>query len=100
MRSLYDRQHEEQQSKVPTTLQSGTVGRLRFDIYLSNSLVESGFTGPQIASILCFSPRTVRRRLADHGLSMSNMYASISDTELKSLNHCQYSVPAPVADQR
>ena len=40
----------------------GTVGRPRYDVPVSTleSLVYSGFTGPQIAEILCLSVRTVR----------------------------------------
>ena len=64
-----------------------SVGRPKFDSPQQqlSFLVESGFTGPQIASILGVSLRTVRRRMVDYGLSMSNEYADILDGDLEHL---------------
>ena len=75
------------QTRQPAILQSGSVGRPKFDIpqLQLSFLVESGFTGPQIASILDVSLRTVRRRMADYGLSMSGEHADISDSDLEHL---------------
>ena len=87
IRSLQDSQLDEQQSRMPATLHSGSVGRPKFDIPQQqlSFLVESGFTGPQIASILGVSLRTVRRRMVDYGLSMSDEYADILDSDLEHL---------------
>ena len=65
----------------------GTVGRPRYDVPVSTleSLVYSGFTGPQIAEILCLSVRTVRRRMAEYGISIRATYTTLSDEELDSI---------------
>lgn len=65
----------------------GNVGRPRFEITREqmNFLVESGFTGPQIASIIGVSLSTVRRRMAYFGLSIGVQYTSIMDSELDDL---------------
>ena len=56
---------------APPVVRSGLVGRPRFDIPQSQltELVESGFTGVQIASVVGVSLSTVRRRIAEYGLS-------------------------------
>ena len=87
LRSLQDGHREYPQTRQPAMVQSGSAGRPRFDIpqLQLSFLVESGFTGPQIASILGVSLRTVRRRMAGYGLSMSGEYADISDSDLEHL---------------
>ena len=100
MRSLQDTQLDEQQSRMPATLHSGSVGRPKFDIPQQqlSFLVESGFTGPQIASILGVL-RTVRRRMVDYGLSMSDEYADILDSDLEHLV-MEIKAEFPTCDQK
>ena len=52
---------------TPSVLLSGHVGRPKFDVpeCQLTALVESGFTGIQIASIVGVSLSTVRRRMAE-----------------------------------
>ena len=51
---------------VPPPVHSGHVGRPRFDVPQCQitALVESGFTGVQIANIVGVSLSTIRRRMA------------------------------------
>ena len=63
---------------------TGTRGRPRFLIdqtQLENLLVLH-FKVPQIASLLGVSIRTVRRRMDDIGLRVSDLFSEISDNEL------------------
>ena len=71
----------------PPTRYMGCVGQPRFDIPQQQlaTLVESGFTGPQMANIIGVSLSTVRRRMAQFGLSISAEYASLSDDDLHKL---------------
>ena len=65
-------------------LQSEFVGRPKFDIPEEQLqfLIESGFTGLQMAEIIGVSLRMMRR-MADYELSISKQYADISDYELE-----------------
>ena len=86
MRLLQDRHHEfmfSRRSEAPV-LQSGCAGRPRFDIpeQQLRFLVQSGFTGTQMAEIIGVSLRTVRRRMTDYGLNISEQYADVTDHEL------------------
>ena len=62
-------------------------GRPRFEIPRSQLtfLVESGFTGPQMAEMLGVSLRTVRRRLSEYRISISAQYSTVSDDQLDEL---------------
>ena len=68
----------------PPLLCSGLVGRPRFDVPQEQmiALVVSGFTGPQMADIVGVSLSTIRRKMAQFGLSVSSEYTSLSDTDL------------------
>lgn len=68
---------------IPQMEITGSVGRPRFLVTFEQleSLVESHFTVSQIASILGVSSRTVHRRMAEFGLSVSSQYAEISDEQ-------------------
>ena len=60
------------------------VGRSQYIIPqdVLGSLLEIGFSVPQIASILSASIRTVRRRLTKYGLTICAMYSILSQQEL------------------
>ena len=45
-------------------------------------LLKLNFTGPKIAGLLDVSLRTLRRRMNEYQLSVSQLYSDISDTEL------------------
>ena len=45
-------------------------------------LLKLNFTGPKIAGLLGVSLRTLRRRMNEYQLSVSQLYSDISDTEL------------------
>jgi len=85
LRALAD--DREMWDQAPTVVYMGNVGRPRFEITREqmNFLVESGFTGPQIASIIGVSLSTVRRRMAYFGLSIGVQYTSVMDSELDDL---------------
>ena len=72
-------------SQPPVT--TGTRGRPIFQIRSEqlNTLLENGFTVPQIAGILRVYISTVHRRMSEYGLSVRAMYAEISDDELDQL---------------
>lgn len=55
----------------------GVIGRPRYFIpsHMLESLINMGFSVPQIASILFVSVRTVRRRMSEHGLSIHATYS-------------------------
>ena len=60
-------------------LHDGSVGRPRYDIPVGTLefVVDSGFTVPQIANILCVSVRTVRRRMSQYDLSIHATFTNI-----------------------
>ena len=62
----------------------GTVGRPQYLIPqdVLGSLLETGFSVPQIASILSVSIRTARRRMTKYGLTIRAMYSILSQQEL------------------
>ena len=74
---------------TPPMLRSGHAGRPKFDIPREqmSALVESGFTGPQIADLLQVSLSTIRRRMAQYGLYVSSVYAILSDGDLDQMIH-------------
>ena len=80
-------QEEDHQPSPPPVTYTGSVGRPRFNIPSQQIcfLVENGFTGPQMASIIGVSLSTVRRRMAEYGLTVSNEYAYLSDDVLDQL---------------
>ena len=72
------------QAHTPPVLRTGCAGRPRFDIPREQMafLVDSRFTGPQMADILGVSVSTVRRRMSDFGISIRAEYASLTNAEL------------------
>ena len=62
----------------------GTVGRPQYLIPqdVLGSLLETGFSVPQIANILSVSIRTARRRMTKYGLTIRAMYSMRSQQEL------------------
>ena len=71
--------NEIQQDQAPPVVYTGSVGRPKFEITREqiNFLVENGFTGPQIASLIVVSLSTVRR-MVYFGLSIGAQYSSIT----------------------
>ena len=69
---------------TPAVVCSGNVGRPKFDVpeCQLTALVESGFTGVQIVSIVGVSLSTVRRRMAEYEISVP---ASIHSCLMKAL---------------
>ena len=69
--------------QAPVTYQ-GTPGRPSFFIPREQLayLLENRFTCPQIADVLGVSLRTVRRRMAEYGLTERTYYTNISDEQL------------------
>ncbi len=63
---------------------AGDVGRPPFVIpeRQLRFLVENGFTAMDISNMLNVSPRTIRRRLQQFGISIRHQYTSISDANL------------------
>ena len=86
MENLVAFQHEEPNCPqlTPSVICSGHVGRPKFDVpeCQLTALVESRFTGVQIASIVSVSLSTVRRRMAEYGISVSSQYSQLSDEAL------------------
>ena len=62
-------------------------GRPKFDISREQvqHLLQLHFSCPKIASLLGVSLRTVRRRMAEYGLSVSDLYSDIGNNELDRL---------------
>lgn len=87
LRALQNEAQIDPQQYLPPAIHTGCAGRPRFDIPQQQliTLVESGFTGPQMANILGVSLSTVRRRMAQFGLSISAEYATLSDDDLYQL---------------
>ena len=75
---------------------TGRRGRPRF-ILPEDSLrylIENGFNVPSVSRILGVSIRTVRRRMADFGIYVSDTYTSITDSELdEKVNEIKESFP-------
>lgn len=71
----------------PPVRYTGRIGRPRFDIPCQQLkvLIESGFTGPQVAEMLGTSLSTVRRRMQEFGLFIGCQYSDMSDDELDSV---------------
>ena len=68
----------------PVVHEVGVLGRPRYLVpqCLLESLIESGFSVPQIADILFISVRTVRRRMSEYGLSIRATYSAITEQDL------------------
>ena len=66
-------------------LQEHSIGRPKFNITREQiqHLLELHFSCPKIACLIGVSLRTIRRRMAEYELSVSNFYANISDEELE-----------------
>lgn len=76
------------ESAGPPVLHRGCVGSPKFEIPYQQMtfLIESRFTAPQMAEIFEVSLRTVRRRMASYGLSVTAaQYAVLSDEEVDDL---------------
>ena len=83
--ALHSLQNLEERSEAELSSPSIThTGRPRFNIPVSQLryLVESHFTVSQIASMIGVSVRTIYRRMADNGLSVSEQYSELTDPEL------------------
>ena len=65
-------------------LPTGRRGRPRFDINPEQLeyLLENGFTGPDIARMMCVSLRTIRRRITEYDLHKEILYSDTADEEL------------------
>ena len=81
MKEIKDEASHHPQLLSPSLVYSGGVGRPRFDLPDGQltALVENGFTGPQIALIVGVSLSTVRRRMAEFGVTVSSQYSQLSD---------------------
>ena len=88
LKTMQDEHVEVEETRTPPMAYSDSVGRPRFDIPQQQLrfLVESGFTGPKIATIIGVSLSTVRRRMSEYGLYVSSEYASLSDNVLDQAN--------------
>ena len=74
-------------SYVPDTIIENSRGRPKLNITQEQLeyLLQLGFSCPKIALLLGVGLSTVRRRMADFGLSVKALYSSITDQELDSL---------------
>ena len=72
------------ENHTPPLRRTGCIGRPRFEIPREQIifLLESRFTALQMAEILGVSLSTVRRRMADYGLSITAEYTPFTDEEL------------------
>lgn len=63
------------------------VGRPRLDVPKEQLeyLLSMGFTGPQISIAIGVSLSTVRRRMAQYGLTIGSLYSDVTDQELNSI---------------
>ena len=73
--------------ETPNIVLTGAQGRPRYALsrHQLQYLVESGFTGPQIADIVGVSLSTIRRRLSEFGIAIASQYAPLTTTELTTL---------------
>ena len=71
----------------PGLIATDRSGRPRLDVRKEQLeyLLDMGFSGPQIATTIGVSLSTVRRRMAEYGLSVSALYSDITDQELDSI---------------
>ncbi|XP_077869656.1 uncharacterized protein LOC144361665 [Saccoglossus kowalevskii] len=66
---------------------NSTIAREAFEPHSEDQLiylVDLGFTAVHIASMLQVSERTIRRRLSDYGIRLSDKYSDITERELDS----------------
>lgn len=76
---------------------AGLQGRPRFDIEREQlaEMLQSNLSVPRIANLLGVSSRTVFRRMKEFGLSVSELYSSISDEELDNVvTSIKHQIPA------
>lgn len=80
---------EDAQAPLPPISRSGAVGRPSFSIPIQQltCLIENQFNVPQIAKIIGVSVRTIHRRMAQYGLSITLQYADLADNDLDHLVH-------------
>ncbi len=74
-------------SNVTSLIASNGKGRPRYDLPMDQLVyfVEHGFTCSRISEMLGISQRTIRRRMSEYGISIWQMYSSVTDPELKEL---------------
>ena len=84
LRMLQDEPNQIHENCTPLLQHTGCIGRPRFVIPCEQVifLIESRFTAPQMAQILGVSLSTIRRRMADYGLSITAEYTPFTDEEL------------------
>lgn len=82
--SLLDMDDEIGLSRSLPLIKTGFKGRPKFDIPSEQLqyLVDNGFKATDIAKMLCISEKTVYRRLAEHGMSVRDSYANLTEQEL------------------
>ena len=87
LRMLQDEPNQAHENRTPPLQHTGCIGRPRFEIPRGQLifLIESRFTAPQMAEIIGVSLSTIRRRMADYGLSITAEYTPFSDAELDRL---------------
>ena len=70
-----------------STIVRDTPGRPKYDIPRCQlmHLIESGFTCPQISQMIGVSVRTIRRRMSEYHLSISDTYSTLTDLQLDQL---------------
>lgn len=76
LRMLQDEPNQIHENCTPLLPHTGCIGRTSFMIPREHVifLIESRFTAPQMAQILGVSLSTIRRRMADYGLSIAAEY--------------------------
>ena len=87
LRKLQDEPCPTHENHSPPLLHTGYVGRPKFEISCEQLtfLIESKFTASQMAQIIGVSLSTIRRRMAEYGLSITAEYATLTDEELDSV---------------
>ena len=96
LRMLQDEPGPMNEEHTPPLVHTGHLGRPKFEIPREQMifLVESRFTAPQMAQILGVSLSTIRRRMADYGLSITAEYATLTEEELDSvIGEIQHNFP-------
>ena len=86
---LQNMRYQQSTERSPTVsiVCDGSVGRPRFELSKAQleSLLEEGFSVPDISSILGVSVSTVRRRMNEFGLSVRQMYTNIAPQNLQQI---------------
>ena len=75
---------DDEMSRSLPLIKTGFKGRPKFDIPFEHLqyLVDNGFKVTDIAKMLCISEKTVYRRLTEHGMSVRDSYANLTEQEL------------------